>query len=464
MLSAETRLADLLSQYPSLMDFLAFYSPKYELLRNPVLRRTLGKVVTLRQVAEVGGVELDKLISDLEAEIARLEGQPASKEEILKEIILDLHRGVPVEQLKSRFSSLVSQIDGSELAALEQKIIAEGVPEEEVKRLCDLHVDVFRESLDEQKLPQLPSDHPLQTYLEENKHAKELAGSLMSLLDKRPFPYDELKGQLENFSQIDKHYLRKENQLFPLLEAKGLSGPSSVMWAIHDDIRSLIKQTKSLLEEKAEPGKVISAIKQLVKMTDEMIYKEEQILFPTSLDVLTEDDWRRVREGEAELGYAWIEPPPAVEAEPPKSQQVPTSDNTFPLDTGRLSLEQINLVLTNLPIDITFVDENDTVCYYSEGRERIFPRTPAAIGRKVHNCHPPSSVHVVEEILTAFREGKQDVAQFWLELNGRFILIRYFALRQGGEYKGVLEVTQDLTELRKLQGERRILDWRMQDL
>ena len=466
-LTAKTKLSELLAQYPSLVDFLAAYSPKYEILRNPLMRNTMGKLATLEQIAQLGELDLGRLTQDLDHEITRLaEAKPGSKQEILRGIILDLHRGVPIEQLKARFAALVREVDASEIASLEQKIIAEGVPEEEVKKLCDLHVEVFKESLEESKGISVEPGHPVHTYIQENEVATTLAKEIRSLLGNRPLPYRELSENLQKLSQLDKHYLRKENQLFPILEAKELSGPTAVMWAIHDDIRTLMKQAQSVLSQEAEPAEVISTLEQLLKTIEDMIYKEEQILFPTSLDVLTENDWARVREGEEDIGFAWVSPGEGWSAQSTgvEPQQVSTPDNTWPLDTGRLSQEQLNLILTNLPIDITFVDETDSVCYYSQGKERIFPRTPAIIGRKVTNCHPPDSVHKVTEIINAFKAGKQDTAQFWIQLHGKFILIRYFAICSDGKYRGVLEVSQDLTELRKLEGERRLLDWDMKDI
>jgi DUF438 domain-containing protein len=131
----------------------------------------------------------------------------------------------------------------------------------------------------------------------------------------------------------------------------------------------------------------------------------------------------------------------------------------FPLTNGDLTIRQIDMMLKNLPVDITFVDENDTVRYYSETPKRIFKRTPAVIGRKVQICHPPASVDKVIKILEDFRAGKRDVAEFWIQMSGKFIHIRYFAMRdEAGDYKGTLEVSQDLTELRKLEGEKRLLD------
>ncbi|MCJ7628172.1 MAG: PAS domain-containing protein, partial [Longimicrobiales bacterium] len=128
--------------------------------------------------------------------------------------------------------------------------------------------------------------------------------------------------------------------------------------------------------------------------------------------------------------------------------------------TGRLSLEQVDMLLRHLPIEISFVDANGFVRYYSETEERLFPRTPGAIGRHVDNCHPPKSLHMVREILRKFAAGQRDVAEFWTEIQGKFIHIRYFAVRNPAkEYLGCLEVTQDVTGIRALEGERRLLEW-----
>jgi DUF438 domain-containing protein len=195
-----------------------------------------------------------------------------------------------------------------------------------------------------------------------------------------------------------------------------------------------------------------------------MIYKEERILFPMALETLSKDEWIKVKKGEEEIGFSRVEPDPGWE---PGSMQVtkaaPVEENQgLNLQTGTLSLEQINLMVNHLPVEISFVDENDEVRFYSDSKgERIFPRSPGVIGRKVQNCHPGKSVHMVENILEAFRSGKKDAADFWITLNGKFILIRYFAVRdEKGNYKGTLEVTQDITGVRELQGEKRLLDWK----
>jgi DUF438 domain-containing protein len=240
------------------------------------------------------------------------------------------------------------------------------------------------------------------------------------------------------------------------------------MWSIHDDIRAGLKQSREAFAKSNAEG-TIASLKEAIQAIRDMIYKEEHILYPASLDMLTDQEWIKVKEGEADIGFAWVVPDTGwpenliqePEDVPPGPEEVLEEiAGALGLDTGRMTLEQINLMLTHLPVDLTFVDENDRVAYYSEGPERIFPRSPAIIGREVRNCHPPKSVHLVNQILDAFKSGSRDTAEFWIELGGKFIFIRYFAVRDAdGYYRGCLEVSQDLTKIRKLEGQQRLLDW-----
>jgi hypothetical protein len=253
-----------------------------------------------------------------------------------------------------------------------------------------------------------------------------------------------------------------------MLEAHHFTGPSQVMWSIHDDIRAGLKRTREAFAE-SDPQGTITPLKEAIQAIRDMIYKEEHILFPASLDMLSDQEWIKVKEGEADIGFAWVVPdtgwPEDIIKEPEDVPPEPAEvlqdiAGTLSLDTGRMTLEQINLMLTHLPVDLSFVDENDRVAYYSEGPERIFPRSPAIIGREVRNCHPPNSVHLVNQILDAFKSGSRDTAEFWIELGGKFIYIRYFAVRDAdGYYRGCLEVSQNLTQIRKLEGQQRLLDW-----
>jgi DUF438 domain-containing protein len=391
--------------------------------------------------------------------------------EVLKGLIRDLHRGADVEVLKKRFARLSSQVSAAQIGEMEGQLIDEGLPPEEIRKLCDLHVKVFEEALrGPTPLPDVPG-HPLRTLAAENKAAGQLAARTREALEQVGAASGQadptagqarLRGLVEELGQIERHYLKKENQLFPRLEAKGISGPSKVMWAVHDDIRAHLKDLRRALDL-GDAGLIVRTGQWVLQEIADMIAKEEQVLFPMALETLDESDWAEVKKGESEIGYAWIAPPPpwvpAAGGRGPGPAAGPP-DAAISLDRGVLSREQIDLVLTHLPVDVTFVDENDVVVYYSAGPARVFPRTPGIIGRKVQNCHPPKSLDVVERILRAFRSGARDEAEFWIEMQGRFVHIRYFALRDGaGAYRGTLEVNEDATAVRALRGERRLLDW-----
>ena len=415
------------------------------------------------------------------------------RKETLKMLIRELHAGKTVKDVKDEFAALLRDVGATEVAEMEQALIAEGLPEMEIKRLCDVHVAVFRESLDAHPSPETLPGHPIHTFRAENSAAARVLDALQEALDalkSRPgtahrlrFPrlrsgqagqaqLEQAIARLRELREYEKHYLRKENILFPYMEQHGFTGPSSVMWAIHDDVRAGWKALDGLLS--AGPGddpaafsaRIVEVFEPLNTAIREMFYKEDNILFPAALEKLSEEEWRAIRAQEPEVGYCYVEPgnqwplgsiPLETAPSPVKAQAA--AENLLPLDTGALAPQQINLLLTHLPVDITYVDKDDTVRFFSQGKERIFPRSPAIIGRKVQKCHPPASVHRVQKILDDFRAGRRDVAEFWLQMQGKFIHIRYFAIRdEQGEYQGTLEVTQDITHIRTLEGERRLVD------
>ena len=396
------------------------------------------------------------------------------RKETLKTLIRQLHEGKTVEDVRDDFARLLNDVGAGEIAEIEQALIAEGLPEMEVKRLCDVHVAVFRESLDTQAPSDSPPGHPVHTFRAENRAVeavisefKSAVGDLGANADRAA--WDRARTLFDMLREFEAHYLRKENILFPYLERHGFSGPSAVMWAIHDDIRAAWKALDPLLaagpgsDPVARAGEVSRALEPLATAMSEMIYKEENILFPTSLEKLGAKEWVAIRAQEPDLGYCYIQPGnawPATEAATaPSHLPEPPVAGLLPLDTGALAVEQVRLLLGNLPMDITYVDAEDTVRFFSHGQERVFPRSAAVIGRKVQKCHPPHSVHRVQQILDAFRAGSRDTAEFWIQMGSRFIHIRYFALRdQAGTYQGTLETVQDIAPLRALEGERRLLD------
>jgi DUF438 domain-containing protein len=389
------------------------------------------------------------------------------RKKVLMGILRDLHRGVEMPVLQKRFAELVKDIGPSEISEIEQSLIDEGMPEEEVKRLCDVHVGVFKESLDKQEGITAEPGHPIHTFMLENVQAQNLLIGLEEVLGRIGTPPDEskfeserekLSGLIEKLSEIDKHYLRKENQLFPALEDHDVSGPSQVMWAIHDDIRSKIKEVKELLT-RGDP-QATRSIEELIQPIRDMVYKEEHILLPMALETLTPADWARVWRGEGEIGYAWVSPGKGWEPGEEKETEKAGEPHDLDLRTGKLSPEEIDLMLTHLPLDVSFVDVDDKVSYYTDSKERIFPRSPGVIGRSVQKCHPPKSVGIVNKILDEFKAGTKDVAEFWIQRDGRFIHIRYLAIRdEKGKYRGTMEVAQDVTGIRALEGQRTLLNW-----
>ncbi len=420
----------------------------------------------------------------------------AKRKEILKNIIRQLHEGRSVDEVKVEFAALLRDVGPTEIAEIEQALIDEGLPEMEIKRLCDVHVAVFRESLEVQQKPETIPGHPIHTFRAENQAAAEVLDRLQEAIEALlEAPADtarleEARRRLAEMREYEKHYRRKEHFLFPYLERKGFPGPSTVMWAIHDDIRGGWKALAALLE--AGPGedvedfraRVEGVFRPMATAVREMFFKEENILFPTSMQLLTGEDWRAIRAQEGEVGYAYVEPgdqwpPGGVPAAPEMTAVVPEQVAPAPLpearalasvllhlDTGTLSPEEVNLILNALPVEITYVDENDTVRYFNRPRERTFLRPPAVIGRKVQKCHPPASLHRVQRILDEFRAGKRGVIPApthvdgtGIQMQGRFIHLRYFPLwDEQGAYRGTLEVVQDVTDIRALEGERRLLD------
>lgn len=258
--------------------------------------------------------------------------------------------------------------------------------------------------------------------------------------------------------------------LFPFLEKHGFMGPSKVMWGKDNEVRDLLKSAISQLDRIASPEDATAyRTKHLDPLLEEingMIFKEENILFPTSLEKLTPAEWVEILKDSDDIGYVFIKKPEETEVlvkELQKALSIETvvQDNTVVLPTGSIRLTELMPLLNALPVDLTFVDAEDRVRYFSEDRSRIFTRTKSIIGRRVQNCHPPQSVDVVEKILASFKEGKRDSYDFWISFRGLLVYIRYFAVRdRDGKYLGTLEVTQDITDIKKLEGERRLIDER----
>ena len=388
------------------------------------------------------------------------------RKEAIKNTLRLLHEGKSVEEVQGIFQEAFDGVAASEISAAEQALISEGLPVAEVQRLCDVHSAVFKGSIEEIHAPsdvsQIPG-HPAHTIKAENAaitaQINERIRPLLARVKEGSLSPQALLPEIGALLSIDLHYSRKENLLFPYLEQHGITAPPKVMWGVDDEIRALLKNSAKLAAQaSAETAEKLS---EALTRVEEMIFKEENILIPMLIDTLSPEEWSSVARESGEIGFTMIETPPVWQSKAaPAAQAAPTAPaaGSVQLPTGFLSLTELTRLLDTLPVDITFVGADDTVRYFSQGSERMFPRTKAIIGRNVANCHPPASVHIVEGIVNDFKSGKKDHEDFWIPLGDKFVYIRYFAVRdEAGAYLGVLEVTQDIKPIQAIEGEKRLV-------
>jgi DUF438 domain-containing protein len=396
----------------------------------------------------------------------------------LKELILSLHHGESPDNVRQELISTLQSIPYGEVVEVEQELISEGLPETEVLKLCDIHGEVLKGHVDLSGAKQIPPGHPVDVFIHENSALNktiEKASNLLQSLDKVPEDNFRnfihlLQASFNELMDIDKHYQRKEYLVFPYLEKNEITGPPKVMWGKHDEIRNQLKGCIELLREKDLSKQDLSDALELLyfpvlKALSDMVQKEEEILFPMCMDVLTTDDWWNVHRQTLEFGFTLYDPevdwkPEGIQEDTGEEQSPEKSHSAVALPSGSFSVPELKAILNTIPVDMTFVDRNDKVKYFTQGKHRIFPRSRSIINRDVRLCHPPGSVDIVEKIIDDFKSGKESHVPFWIQMKGRFILIEYYALRDDqGEYLGTLEVSQDLTNARELQGERRILSY-----
>jgi DUF438 domain-containing protein len=416
------------------------------------------------------------------------------RQKVLRELLTDLHAGKDFDEVKARFEEVFKNVSATEIAEAEQALIKEGLPVEEITRLCDVHAAVFKGSVEEIHRPTNPHEtpgHPAHTLKAENE-------ALERLMEDRIRPHLEafleldaevdaeaavtLAQDLADLANIDIHYTKKEHLFFPYMEQHGITAPPKVMWAVDDEIRNLIKEASRMVQAWARPteskGPSASPVpckpdkpsKQVIKeyvegtltKVADMVSKENDILLPMVLDVFADEEWKVIADESRDLGYFLIPPPPewkpAAARTADGQPEISAPSGSIVLPTGALQMNELVRMLDTLPVDITFVDKDNIVRYFSQGSERIFPRTKAVIGRRVSNCHPPTSVHVVEGIIESFREGRKDHEDFWIKMGGKYVYIRYFAVRDvDGAFLGTLEVTQDIKPIQAIEGEKRLV-------
>ncbi len=393
---------------------------------------------------------------------------------MLKSWIKRLHRGEDPQTIKKEFKEVFADLDSSEIAKAEEELVKEGMPIEEVHSLCDVHLAAFKDAIGDGG-EVAPEGHPIHTLMSEHSRLLEFAQKLvessetLKALDGYETAEDELKNVahlIEHFKESEKHYLREENVLFPYVEKHGMTGPPKIMWMEHDSIRNIKKNLYPLWENRSDlpfkefAEKLTGYAKSLQELLSSHFYKENNILFPASMNALTEEEWKEVSKQFNDIGYCCFSPKVAGVEEAQTTESTPASEGEIAFETGSVSPHILEAMLNTLPVEITFIDDKDTVRYFSQPEDTIFTRSKAIIGNLVQNCHPQKSVHLVNKIIGSFRSGQRDVAEFWIDMKDKKVYIRYFAVRdKKGKYLGCMEVTQDIAPIQKIEGQQRLLDW-----
>lgn len=414
-----------------------------------------------------------------------LRGLSAKDTERLKALLQieeDYETGkIDLKEARRQLSEKVGRVHPYDIAKAEQHLVP--ADDEECRKVDMKKTLQLLEGFLDTSRPDLSDDHPIMLYYRENDEMRKHLAEVENLLQ---FPL--IKNQwlelYEALLQYPVHYTRKQNQLYPLLEKKGFDRPTTTMWTFDDFVRDEIKAAKRLLDEDQD-DEFLARQKDVLAYTRDLMEKEETILYPTSLAMISPAEFEEMKEGDREIGFAFIEPEASLLKQPTQKSAAETSgfaaelqallgkygysvgndkDQVLEVKTGKLTLEQINLIFRHLPVDISFVDENELVKFYSDTPHRVFPRSKNVIGRQVTNCHPRSSVHIVREIVDKFRNGEQDKAEFWINKPGLFIYIIYYAVRdEAGRFRGVLEMMQDCTHIRDLEGSRTLLTWEAEE-
>ncbi len=394
-----------------------------------------------------------------------------NRKNALKQLLDRLHQGEDVEKIKKEFVVEFGEASPEEIARIEEELIADGMSITKLRKLCDVHIEVFKESLNRSALEE-PLGHPIRILKDEHRLMLEHAETFAKTLKLLSVDTDETRIRSTTnrfeavFKDAEKHYLREENVLFPMLEKHGIKQPPAIMWIEHDKIRELKKEIYSLTEainseiNIANFERLKAFAGTLVETLSSHFYKENQILYPTAMNVVTSDEWDIVLEDFRDIGFCKFSILDGLPEKPSSKIPEPLSKNMLALETGSFKSNELQNFLNALPIDITFVNKDDEVQYFNQPADRFFPRTKAVLGRLVKNCHPQKSAHIVLDILDSFRKGTQDFAEFWLNLNEKFLHIRYFAVRDSeNNYLGCAEMMQDVAGIRALKGEHKLLEW-----
>lgn len=463
-------------QYPEMVDILDEIG--FHDIKKPMALNTVGRVMDLTKGAMLKQLSMPEIIKTIEShgftinydkKALKTENTEINKPELLKSYIQRLSQGEDLESVKKDFIENFAEVSAKEIANAEQQLILEGMPVQEVQRLCDVHSSLFHGSTKQERInaaeeavmrsmeeeallntEQLIHEegHPLNILTLENQHLQALLYQIKGvLLDQKP--YEELKVLLQKLQTIAVHYMKKDELLFPLLKEKGYPGPSDVMWGVEDDIRKKLSRfvkittQENFAEHKEELDLVLNRIQ-------EMIYKEENILYPLCQEVITDEEWNRIYHDFPEMGYCLLDEIPYWQnAKPLEEKDLSLDDGVISLPTGKFTVAQLEGVLRTLPVELTFIDKDDITRFYSD-QEHFFKRPKLCLDRTVYDCHSPMILPIVKKVISDLKSGKKDVVRMLRPIRGHKILVRYMAVRsKSGEYLGTLEAVEDVTDIEK---------------
>ncbi|QTQ40068.1 DUF438 domain-containing protein [Lactobacillus taiwanensis] len=391
------------------------------------------------------------------------------RQKAILKILNFIQDGGELEEAKKMFQAAFDQVDVAEITAAERELIAQGLDPRKIQYLCNVHADVFKGNIKENKKNsefEKPG-HPVHTFKLENIVLKSLVNDAL-LPDLAKWEkgdkgaLSKLRQELKDLAKIHYHYARKETSMFPIMTKYGITAPPKVMWGVDDKIRKLIGQANLLVNQKdIDQVEVSKAIKETAHEVLEMIFKEEEIMLPMIDEVASEEDWGNVKNEEEQIGYTLIQKPMNWKPKEKTKNDRPLSVDKLSslalnFAEGSLNLEQLSAILDLLPFALTFIDENDKVAYFGGGAN-IFPHSKNAIGNSVYSCHLPESIPRVKKIFDDFHQGKKDKYEFWFQPRhmGRYLYLQYFAVRKDNKYLGCLEVAQDVTDIRSWKNEKR---------
>lgn len=485
-ISLKETVYQIINHYPELKGILVEIG--FTPLQNPSMVNTVGRMMPLGKGARRAGVSVETIAQAIEPygyvikerkvrdkpnPKSRRAEEMESRQQVLKDLILRLHDGEDQEVIKAEFQEHFAHVSAFEISMMERRLMGEGIEAEEIMRLCNIHASLFAGSVkpaEHTSKEMEKAGHPLRVLKEENLALESTLDRIERLLqahveEPAAFLKDGLLKQSKLLWEFDKHYARKENSIFPVMERYGILAPPKVMWGVDDEIRELYKQFEKMIQQDqlTEAPEAFAALKHELM---EMIVKEEDIMIPMVQDIFNEDDWLKIAEESEEIGYCIVKPeakwiPERTDFDEESAETAPVQDDgNLPFKVGYLTMNELENMLNLLPLELTFVDANDTVKYINNGKDRkIFPRTKSSIGRQVQNCHPPKSLSIVNQLLKDLKSGKKDKEILWFHAHDHFVMVTYCAVRNDdGSYAGTLEYVQDIQPIKDLEGEKKLIE------